>query len=97
MHPEERKIRLADVLKQQDDNPFKPNTWDSAKLHNSTISQMSTASLIEQQYKKRESLTKFRETYIKLRTDNIALDHRTAIELSKMIYQEADTITYDDL
>lgn len=41
-------------------------------------------------------ITKFKETYIKLRTDNIVLDHRTAIELAKMIYAEADTITYED-
>ena len=41
-------------------------------------------------------VSKFKETYIKLRSDNIVLDHNTAIELAKMIYAEADTITYED-
>ena len=42
-------------------------------------------------------ITKFRETYVKLRTDNIVLDHKSAIELAKMIHSEADLITVDDL
>ena len=42
-------------------------------------------------------ITKFRETYVKLRTDNIVLDHQSAIELAKMIHSDADRITLDDL
>lgn len=38
----------------------------------------------------------FRGSYIKVRTDNIMLDHHSAIELTKMIFSEADTLTYED-
>ena len=45
---------------------------------------------------RREHVSKFKETYVKLRADNIVLDHHTAIELAKMIYKEAETITWED-
>lgn len=41
-------------------------------------------------------VTAFRERYIKIRTDNIALTHEHAIELVKMIEREASLITYED-
>ena len=45
----------------------------------------------------RGKLKAFRESYIKIRTDNIALDHQSAIELTKLIYTEADSLTYEDI
>lgn len=45
---------------------------------------------------RREHVAKFKETYVKLRADNIVLDHQTAIELAKMIYKESETITWED-
>ena len=45
----------------------------------------------------RGKLRAFRESYIKIRTDNIALDHQSAIELTKLIYAEADSLTYEDI
>lgn len=41
-------------------------------------------------------LAAFKERYIKIRTDNIALTHEHAIELVKMIEREAELITYKD-
>jgi hypothetical protein len=45
---------------------------------------------------RREHVAKFKETYVKLRADNIVLDHQTAIELAKVIYKESETITWED-
>lgn len=45
---------------------------------------------------RREYVAKFKETYVKLRADNIVLDHQTAIELAKVIYKESETITWED-
>ena len=45
---------------------------------------------------RREHVAKFKETYVKLRADNIVLDHQTAIELAKAIYKESETITWED-
>lgn len=43
-----------------------------------------------------QHLAAFKERYIKIRTDNIALTHEHAIELVKMIEREAKLITYED-
>ena len=45
----------------------------------------------------RSKLRAFRESYIKIRTNNIVLDHQSAIELTKLIYAEAATLTYEDM
>lgn len=45
----------------------------------------------------RSKLKAFRESYIKIRTNNIVLDHQSAIELTKLIYDEADSLTYEDM
>ena len=42
-------------------------------------------------------LKAFRESYIKIRTNNVVLDHQSAIELTKLIYAEADSLTYIDM
>ena len=41
-------------------------------------------------------LASFKKSYIKIRTDNVVLDPSTAIELTKMIHSEADTLTFKD-
>lgn len=105
MHLDKARLsEISEMLKQQNDMPLLSTygTIADHKIfndlsHDAIIGQLQASSLSEQHYKKREALSKFRETYIKLRTDNIVLDHRTAIEMAKMIYQEADTITYADL
>ena len=43
-----------------------------------------------------EVVKEFRKDYLKVRTDNILLDHQTAIELVKMIHADADTLTFED-
>ena len=45
---------------------------------------------------KNEVVKEFRKDYLKVRTDNILLDHQTAIELVKMIHADADTLTFED-
>lgn len=45
----------------------------------------------------RHKLKAFRESYIKIRTNNIVLDHQSAVELTKLIYAEADSLTYKDM
>lgn len=51
---------------------------------------------INQHSQEQRYLTSFKEKYIKIRTDNIALTHEHAIELVKMIEREAALITYED-
>lgn len=53
-------------------------------------------SRINQHKQEQLHLSAFRERYIKIRTDNIALTHEHAIELVKMIEREANLITYED-
>lgn len=51
---------------------------------------------INQHRQEQLHLSAFKERYIKIRTDNIALTHEHAIELVKMIEREASLITYED-
>ena len=51
---------------------------------------------INQHKQEQLHLSAFKERYIKIRTDNIALTHEHAIELVKMIEREATLITYED-
>lgn len=51
----------------------------------------------EKHNRETQKVEEFKKSYIKIRTDNTVLDHQSAIELAKMIHQEADTITYDDI
>lgn len=44
-----------------------------------------------------EQVKEFRKAYVAIRTNNVVLDHQSAIELAKMIYEEAGTITYKDI
>ena len=64
-----------------------------AKLHQSTHETEMMLAVMEHEHK---ALASFKKSYIKIRTDNIVLDHSTAIELTKMIHSEVDTLTFKD-
>lgn len=51
----------------------------------------------EQQERERRKTQVFKEAYIKVRTENIVLDHETALVLVREIFKQADMITFDDL
>lgn len=56
-----------------------------------------TADRISRDNIRRIEVEAFKKTYIKIRSENIVLSHESAIELVKMIYKEAATITYEDI
>ena len=64
-----------------------------AELHRDAYAQEKLISILRCE---QEALAKFKKSYIKIRTDNVVLDHSTAIELTKMIHAEADTRTFKD-
>lgn len=97
---------ISEMIRRQNDMPFYPTISVNPIGHRSvskdqidaiTLAQLQSSSESHERRRQRDKVSKFRETYIKLRTDNIVLDHQTAIELAKMIYTEAATITYDEL
>ena len=51
----------------------------------------------EAQTKADIKLSSFKEVYIRVRTDNIALTHQAALEIVNMIYQDASTISSKDM
>lgn len=51
----------------------------------------------EAQVKADIKLSSFKEVYIRVRTDNIALTHQAALEIVNMIYQDASTISSKDM
>ena len=86
---------------------------DFDRLHSDWITPLSTTVIREAEHSYLESMMRerlerkrkeqqgklraFRESYIKIRTNNIVLDHQSAIELTKLIYAEADSVTYEDM
>lgn len=94
--------RLRELIRDQHRDTLPP-LYSSPKLHDTVMS-----SSIEDHFNKLQRDAKektyqlevvkaFKKSYIKVRTDNIILDHNTAIELVKMINSEADTLTYKDI
>ncbi|WAW11647.1 hypothetical protein nACB1_018 [Acinetobacter phage nACB1] len=75
------------------DNRRLEGMWDSME-HAKRQSEYNAKMLEEK--RKQQEVENFKKAYVKIRTDNIVLDHQTAIEMTKMIFQEADTITYED-
>ena len=69
---------------------------DIYRLNSVWAKQLSTTAIRERE-EQQGKLRAFRESYIKIRTNNIVLDHQSAIELTKLIYAEADTLTYKDI
>lgn len=61
-------------------------------------SMMHSRMMMESRERERQldAVEQFKQSYIKIRTDNIVLDHQSAIELTKMIFKEAATLTYED-
>lgn len=51
---------------------------------------------MQRMHQDRELLASYQKHYIKLRTENIALDHESTIQLIKMIETEAATLKLDD-
>lgn len=51
----------------------------------------------EQKEQERKRIQTFKEAYIKVRTENIVLDHATALVLVREIFKQADTIIFDDI
>lgn len=97
---------MSEMIRRQNDMPIFPTIQGNPIDHRTvrkdyidaiTLSRLQSSSESNERHRQRDRVSKFRETYIKLRTDNIVLDHQTAIELAKMIYADADTITYDEL
>ena len=88
-----------------------PISWEDLRNHRATTeiktddSAMAALAAMQAQLAKdrekhnreTQKVEEFKKSYIKIRTDNTVLDHQSAIELAKMIHQEADTITYDDI
>lgn len=81
---------MEDIMMRQAQADLAKTAYDQA-----TADQLQAAARRRQTVDNR--ITKFRETYVKLRTDNIVLDHQSAIELAKMIHSDADLITVADL
>lgn len=94
--------RLKELLRDQSSDQFFP-MYRPPKLRGtdmpSSIEDNFTKlqhEAIERKHQNR-AVEGFKKSYIKIRTDNIILDHSTAIELVKMIHSEADTLTYKDI
>ena len=95
------------VLQQRIANNFRPPSIEDMMMHQAQADLAKTAydqaasGQLRAAARRREHdsirITKFRETYVKLRSENIVLDHQSAIELAKMIHSEADLITMSDL
>lgn len=98
---------MTRTLEQRIANNFRPPSIEDMMLRqaqvdlaNTTYAQ-ATSDQLRTAARRREHdsnrITKFRETYVKLRSENIVLDHQSAIELAKMIHSEAELITLSDL
>lgn len=73
---------------------MKPSVLEQAEQ--SYLNHMARQRHEQEREQLRGKLKAFRESYIKIRTDNIVLDHQGAIELTKVIFKDADRLTYED-
>ena len=74
-----------------------PSTTAIREVEHSYLENMMRERLEREREEQQGKLRAFRESYIKIRTNNIVLDHQSAIELTKLIYAEAATLTYEDM
>ena len=98
---------MTRTLEQRIANNFRPPSIEDMMLRqaqvdlaNTTYAQATSGQLRAAECRREHDsnrITKFRETYVKLRSENIVLDHQSAIELAKMIHSEAELITMSDL
>jgi len=77
--------------------PSTPSTIAIREVEHSYMENMMRDRLERVREEQQGKLRAFRNSYINIRTNNIALDHQSAIELTKLIYAEADSLTYDDI
>ena len=78
-------------------NSIWPRTATLQQAEQSYLNHMARERLEREREHLRSKSRAFRESYIKIRTNNIVLDHQSALELTKLIYAEADSITYEDI
>ena len=78
-------------------NSIWPSTATLQQAEQSYLNHMARERLEREREHIRSKSRAFRESYIKIRTNNIVLDHQSALELTKLIYAEADSITYEDI
>ena len=98
---------MTRTLQQRIANNFRPPSIEDVMMRQAqavlakTAYDQATSDQLHAAARRREHdsnrITKFRETYVKLRSENIVLDHQSAIELAKMIHSEAELITLSDL
>ena len=78
-------------------NSIWPSTATLQQAEQNYLNHMARERLEHEREHLRSKSRAFRESYIKIRTNNIVLDHQSALELTKLIYAEADSITYEDI
>lgn len=81
---------MTDTLMEEDLRVLKQDQDIRDSLHSQLDSRLTELRI------RNEVVKEFRKGYLKVRTDNILLDHQTAIELVKMIHADADTLTFED-
>lgn len=74
-----------------------PRTTTALEAEHSYLESMLRDRLEREREEQQGKLRAFRDPYIKIRTNNIVLDHQSAIELTKLIYAEAAMLTYKDM
>ena len=74
-----------------------PSTTAIREVEHSYLENVMRERLERERKEQQGKLRAFRESYIKIRTNNVVLDHQSAIELTKLIYAEADSLTYEDM
>lgn len=101
MNPDDFKITASlskeDIHRLNSIWPSIPSTATLQQAEQSYLNHMARERHEREREHLRSKLRAFRESYIKIRTNNIVLDHQSAIELTKLIYAEADSLTYEDM
>lgn len=101
MNPDDFKavvgITREDIHRLNSNRIAKPSTTATLEAEHSYLESMLRDRLEREREEQQGKLRAFRNSYIKIRTNNIVLDHQSAIELTKLIYTEADLLTYTDI
>lgn len=98
MTEEQRKQIEKDWVSKMHNHPWLPTIPEPLSAQELAALRMQDEmhKAMTQKASKRAKVAEFRESYIKIRTDNIVLTHETAIVLVKQIMSDADTLTYED-
>lgn len=101
MNPDDFKVTASfskeDIYRLNSAWAKQPSTTAIREAEHSYLENMMRERLERERKEQQGKLRAFRESYIKIRTNNIVLDHQSAIELTKLIYAEADSLTYEDM